>query len=88
MRTLSQAIRNVLAKEYGETRDVAIITIPEQQGAIVYPETTLYFGNGEGIVLDGKAYQNKLRSISAIKFSLGKAPDNADISIENVSRDL
>lgn len=88
MRTLSQAIKNVLAQDYAETKDVVIITIPEQQGATVYPETTLYFANGEGVVLDGKAYENKLRNIGAIKFSLGKAPDNTDISIENVSRDL
>jgi hypothetical protein len=88
MRTLSQAIKNVLAQDYAETRDVVIITIPEQQGATVYPETILYLGNGEGIYLDGHNYDDRLRYISSIKFSLGKAPDNAEIAIENVSREL
>ncbi len=88
MRTLSATIKAVLAQDFGETKDVVIITVPEQQGATVYPETTLYFANGEGVVLDGKVYENKLRGIGAIKFSLGKAPDNTEIAIENVSRDL
>ena len=88
MRTLSQAIKDVLAAEYGETRDVVIITIPAQYGAVNYPETTLYLANGEGVVVDGKTYENKLRAISSIKFSLGKAPDNADLTLENVSREL
>src|SRR4051812_17823116 len=88
MRTLSQAIKDVLAQEYAETKDVVIITIPPQQGDTVYSETVLYLANGEGIFIDGHNYENKLRQIGEIKFSLGKAPDNAEISIENVSRSL
>lgn len=88
MRTLSNAIKNVLAQNYAETKDVVTIIIPAQFGATNYPETTLYFANGEGIFIDGIQYENKLRNISAIKFSLSKAPDNCSFVIENVSRSL
>jgi hypothetical protein len=88
MRELSTAIKNVLAQDWAETKDVVIITIPEQFGAIHYDAVTLYFGNGDGIFIDGIQYENKLREISAIKFSLNKTPDNASFVIENVSRSL
>lgn len=88
MRELSNAIKAVLAQDWGETKDVVTITIPPQFGTTTYPETTLYFANGEGIFIDGVQYENKLRNISAIKFSLNKSPDNASFLIENVSRSL
>lgn len=88
MRELSETIKEVLAADAAETKDVVIITIPEQQGAITYPETILHLANGDGVFIDGVNYENKLRSMSGIKFSLGKAPDNAEFTIENVSRTL
>jgi hypothetical protein len=87
MRTLSENIKAVLSSSYMETKDVVIITLPEQFDPIS-PEVTLYLANGAGIVIDGQVYSNKLRAISNLKFSLGSAPDNAEITIENVSRDL
>src|SRR5690349_9586026 len=87
MRTVSDAIKRVLRADYGETRDVAIITIPAQATPPI-SETVLYLANGEGIVIDSQLYSNKLRSVSSIKFSMGHAPDTATITVENVSREL
>lgn len=88
MRQLSDAIKDVLAQGWAETKDVIIITIPEQFGATHYPETVLHFANGDGIFIDGFEYENKLRNIGAIKFALNKTPDSASFTIENVSRSL
>lgn len=88
MRQLSQVIQDVLKSEWAETKQVVEITIPEQIGAVSYPETTLYLANGEGVAVNGRLYENRLRKISSVKFSLSKTPDEAQIIIENVSRDL
>src|SRR4051812_43613179 len=88
MRILSQAIKDVLASDYGQTKDVVQIDIPAQTGTASYPAVSLYLANGSGVFIAGRNYQDGLRSIGAIKMSLGKAPDNAELTIENVSRSL
>lgn len=87
MRTLTSTIQAVLNSDAIETKDVVIINIPAQ---IVPPlsATTLYLANGEGVSVNGQPYDNKLREISSIKFSTSSSPDNAEIKIENVSREL
>lgn len=87
MRNVSQAVQTVLDSDYGETRDVVIITIKEQIEP-PFPETILYYANGEDVSIGGQDYDNKLRGIGTIKFSLSSSPDNAEINLENVSREL
>ena len=88
MRSLSQTIKDVLASNTGQTKDVIKITIPAQTGLVVYPQTTLYLANGEGVFINGQAYSNMVRSIGSVKYVLGKASDSVDITLENVSRTL
>src|SRR6476661_9768909 len=87
MRNISPAIQAVLDADYGETRDVVVITIKEQIDP-PFPETVLYYSNGQGVSIDGHDYTDKLRGVGTIKFSLSSSPDNAEVVIENVSRDL
>lgn len=87
MRQLSQAIKDVLNADYGETKDVVIITIPEQVTPPI-AETVLYLANGEDITIDSQLYSNKLRNISNIKFTMGHAPDTATIVVQNVDKEL
>lgn len=87
MRAVSNTIAAVLNDYQGETKDVIEIFIKAQVNP-PSPETTLYYANGEGIVIDGQEYENKLRSLGQIKFSLSSSPDSAEVKIENVSREL
>ena len=84
-RTLSDAIKNVLAQNYGETHDLVILTLPAS-GEL--PEIVLYCGSVYGLVVDGQTYQPVLRGISQIKFSVGANADQATIQLENVSQTL
>lgn len=89
MRDLSLAIQTVLNSYEGVTKDVVEITIKAQpQLDPPLAEQTLYYANGEGVTIDEQLYENKLRAVGTIKFALSSSPDNCDITIENVSRDL
>jgi hypothetical protein len=88
MRQISENIRELLERDFVTTKYTVSLTIPATTGTPSYPETTLYYANGEGIVVDGVSYTDKLREVGTIRFSLGAAPDNTEITLENVSRDL
>ncbi len=85
MRIFSDTIQAILDRGYGETRDAIKLVLP---ATAELPEIELHYTNGEDITVDGVVYQNKLRSVGTVRFSLGSAPDNTEIVLENLTRDL
>jgi hypothetical protein len=85
-RDLSATIKAVVDAQYGvESHDVVVITLPATP---TLPMVTLRCAGKTGLVINGELYQNNLRSISTIKFSLGSNADNTSIILENVSQSL
>lgn len=85
-RDVTATIREVLDADYGETHDVVDIILPLRAGETEDSRVKYYVAASSGIEFNGNAYQPLLRAIGTIKFSLGKAPDNSDITLENVSK--
>jgi hypothetical protein len=85
-RTLSDAIKTVLANPWGETHDAVIITFPASGDA---DEIVLHLCSyTTGLTIDGQDYVDGLRSVSQIKFSIGVNADQATITLENVSKTI
>lgn len=73
-RVLSETIKAVLAAQHAESHDIIEITIPDS--SVIYISSA-------AIQIGTQQYEPLLASISAIKFSKGKAPDNAEFQIRN-----
>ena len=92
MRSLSATIQKVLNSEYLEVKDLVELKIPaysyyEGSEIVTLPEILINLALSE-VSVDGKLYSPTLRQISQIKYSLGSAPDNASITVENADRDF
>ena len=85
-RDISATIREMLDRDYGETHDVVDIILPLRPGETEDSRVKYYLAAASNLSFNGNAYQPLLRAIGTIKFSLGKAPDSSDITLENVSK--
>lgn len=85
-RVVNTAIRAILDADYAETHDVVEIILPLKIGETEDDRIRYFVAATSGLEVDDQLYEPLLRSIGAIKFSLGKAPDNSEIRLDNVSR--
>lgn len=85
-RDISSTIKAVVDAQYGaETHDVVDITLPASG---LLPAITMHCSGKTGLVVDGNVYQNILRSLGTIKYSLGGNADATSMTIENVSQNF
>jgi hypothetical protein len=90
MRELSAAIKKVLSQDYMEVHDLVEITLPEFRyfvgdQEITLPKKTLYLAGLE-IEINGQPYQNSLREIGQIRYTLSNAPDGCSVTVENMTK--
>lgn len=85
-RTVSSEVRTLLDSSYAETYDIVDIILPLRAGETEVDRISYYIAKSSGIEYNSNEYLPALRSINSIKFSLGKASDSSEISIENVSQ--
>lgn len=80
------AIQEILDSNSGETHDTVDIILPLKPGETEADRISYFLSSASGINYNGNTYQPMLRGIGTIKFSLGSAPDQSEVNIENLSR--